>query len=533
MSDIYALNEQFRKELLRMERAAASQMVREYGKAWTVIRRRILDLTTQYNAVLEAGETAPIVWLLEAERLTVLQRQVEGELSKFAQYAERAIRDEQKMAVDAAIENSRKLMQVSVPDGVSVSFHRLPKEAFKNLIGFMQDGSPLKGILDDLPGEAGRLVADGLQTGLLLGWNPSRTASHIRKGLGGNLVRALRIARTETMRSYREANREVYWANRYILKGWRWASARNERTCAMCWAMDGTVHGLDEQLEEHICGRCTMVPLTKSWRELGFDMDEVESQVPETGIEAFGQLFDTEQLKVLGPAKYAAWKEGRFNLNDLVGRKYDPQWGWTRYEKSLVELLGKEEARAYTRLALMGVAKNVGNYSVDDLVRIAGIGLRELTDAEVSSIVNKVGTIGLSKDAIQKVDNSIAGLEWNGKVLKTGDMISPEEAHYLKHVISNREWPEGTTIEQYNASLKATIQNPESGMFISKFDNNWQIGFVGESGKWQGTHGFSHILVEYRVKYNYWVTGFQPEFLEKQITDNRELFVWIKRLTGK
>lgn len=63
-----------------------------------------------------------------------------------------------------------------------------------------------------------------------------------------------------------------------------------------------------------------------------------------TGSETFSQLANTEQLKVLGPAKYAAWKEGKFTLTDLVGRKYDPQWGWTGYEKSLTELgLNKTE----------------------------------------------------------------------------------------------------------------------------------------------------------------------------------------------
>ena len=67
----------------------------------------------------------------------------------------------------------------------------------------------------------------------------------------------------------------------------------------------------------------------------GFDIDEAEGLKPIAGTEAFAQLSDTEQLRVLGPAKYAVWKEYKCVLRVLVGRKYDPQWGWTRYEKSL------------------------------------------------------------------------------------------------------------------------------------------------------------------------------------------------------
>lgn len=49
-------------------------------------------------------------------------------------------------------------------------------------------------------------------------------------------------------------------------------------------------------------------------------------------------------MKILGPAKYAAWKEEKFALPDLVGRKADPDWGVTLYEKSLAELgLNKTE----------------------------------------------------------------------------------------------------------------------------------------------------------------------------------------------
>jgi hypothetical protein len=266
---------------------------------------------------------------------------------------------------------------------------------------------------------------------------------------------------------------------------------------------------------------------------MGFDIDEVKDKQPRTGKEAFERLSHTEQLSILGPAKFAAYKDGAFQLSDLVGEKANSRWGSMRYEKSLKEVLGEEKAKEYTRLALLGVARNAPGYSADDLIRVVGVGLRELTPSEVNRITEKIGEFGLCQELIQKVDHSIAGLIWKGKVLNSGDMISPLDAHYLKHVMVNCEWPKSTSVDQYIESLHEVIIDPKSEVLISKYHDYWQISFVGESGKWQGENGFSHILVEYRVKYGYWVTGFQPEDLQKQLIMNRSDLKWIRKLSSK
>lgn len=528
MSNLYEINQGFQKQLLMMERESAGKLLREYARRWKGIQARVEELAAQYYAVSAAGEVPPISWVYEFERLQALQVQVEGEISKFAEFAGESIKAEQWEAIAAAQNNANTLMRASFPEGVSISYNRLPKGAFQHLVGFLQDGSPLSGLLNELPGEAGKLVADGLKIGLLLGWNPKKTAESIRNALGGNLARALRIARTETLRSYREATRQIYQANSHVLKGWKWSSARNERTCAMCWMMDGTIHGLEERMEEHICGRCAMIPVTKPWRELGFNVDEIESGQPGTGIEAFQSLSHTEQMKILGPAKYAAWKDSKFSLVDIVGRKNDPDWGWTLYEKSLKELIGVEEAKKYNRLALMGVAGNAGHYSVDDLIRISGLGLHELTSGEMERVVQHVANAGFSSTEKMQVRTPIRGQYWNGKRLEIGDMIPTEVGHYLKHVIVSQEWPEGTTLEDYKQSLQEVILDPDSDIFVSKYNDAWQIGFVHENQRWRGVRGKDFILVEYKVKYGYWTTGFQPQNLKRQVFEGRENIVWLR-----
>jgi len=91
-------------------------------------------------------------------------------------------------------------------------------------------------------------------------------------------------------------------------------------------------------MEEHPNGRCTMAPWVATWEELGFSGIEETAPVIEDGATAFDKLTDDKQLKVLGPAKYTAYKSGDIKLKDLVGRKYSNKWGAMNYEKSLNQL---------------------------------------------------------------------------------------------------------------------------------------------------------------------------------------------------
>jgi hypothetical protein len=62
---------------------------------------------------------------------------------------------------------------------------------------------------------------------------------------------------------------------RATLQGWEWLSSRSKTTCPACWAQDGTIHELDETGPDgHVNCRCTRMVRTKTWRELGIDLDE-------------------------------------------------------------------------------------------------------------------------------------------------------------------------------------------------------------------------------------------------------------------
>ncbi|MDR0482577.1 MAG: phage head morphogenesis protein [Cellulomonadaceae bacterium] len=76
--------------------------------------------------------------------------------------------------------------------------------------------------------------------------------------------------------AHRDAATQTRLANEDVLQGWMWSCSLTERSCCTCIALHGTIHPIDEDMLEHQSGRCAPVPLTKTWRELGFDVDEPE-----------------------------------------------------------------------------------------------------------------------------------------------------------------------------------------------------------------------------------------------------------------
>ncbi|MGI6079256.1 MAG: phage minor head protein, partial [Fastidiosipilaceae bacterium] len=339
--EIHRIVERHRRELLRLERGAASEMVRAYGGIWQRLQQELDRLLEDYNAALKVNDEISPSWVYEHDRLYNLQRQVEAELRRFADYAEAQIIANEREAVTAAGRHFQEILTTTARGrpGIVGAWDRLPIPAIEDLVGFTANGSPLRTLLDELGPAASEAVRSGLIQGLALGQNPRAIARQIRQGFGGVLVRALRISRTETLRSYREATRRNYQANSDIIAGWRWLAAKQGRTCAACLAMDGSFHTLDDYLDDHPNGRCAMVPVLKG--------EEGAPPVWETGSEWLDKQPEAVQRHVLGNAGYEAYKAGAVTLSDFVGQKSDPRWGTTRYARSLTEILGADEAKRW------------------------------------------------------------------------------------------------------------------------------------------------------------------------------------------
>jgi hypothetical protein len=166
--------------------------------------------------------------------------------------------------------------------------------------------------------------------GVAVGDNPRTTAAlmlrRVEGQFNGGLTRALVIARTETLDAARTASRATQLAQADVLAGWQWHSARDARTCPSCWAQDGGIHPLDQPGPlDHQQGRCTRLPVVRSWRDLGIAAPEPPS-VLQPAEQVFAALPEDDQLAVMGPARLAALQSGQASWSDLSQRRRTHGW---------------------------------------------------------------------------------------------------------------------------------------------------------------------------------------------------------------
>jgi SPP1 gp7 family putative phage head morphogenesis protein len=459
--DIFAVADRFKRALIAREDAAARKIRRYYRDAEQRIRKRIdrlIDELEQWQRE-HPGEDPPEWWLFERNRLQALQAQVHTEMAGFAERATRRIEREQWRLVEQAERDAEALARAGLgdpPPGVTVTWARLPKEALEQLVGTLQDGSPLRDLLDALGPAASEQIRRELVSGLALGQNPRDVARRIRDALNGNRVRAETIARTEMLRSYREATRQNYLANSDVVKGWVWHAARDERTCAMCWAMHGSEHTLDEHLDDHPRGRCAMVPLTKTWAELGFEgVPETRAEI-ETGESLFARLSPEQQRMILGNAGYEAYKAGAVKLSDFVGQKSDPRWGTMRYAWSLREILGASEARKWraAATAVFGRSGNLSRDVTDQAIRRAIALGRSPAGEELQRIMARVRAAPFDTRELP-TPKQLQGLSYLGRSL--GERDSALFQHLVKRVLDEGQWAYGTTEADYLAALRMAL----------------------------------------------------------------------------
>ena len=89
-----------------------------------------------------------------------------------------------------------------------------------------------------------------------------------------------------------------------------------------------------------------MVPVTPSWRDLGYDIPDTNPAV-EQGEAWFRRLTAAQQEQRMGPAMYEAWRRGRFRFGEL-SRPYDDQvYGEMLREASLKDILGPQAKQYY------------------------------------------------------------------------------------------------------------------------------------------------------------------------------------------
>lgn len=265
-------------------------------------------------------------------RLRKALDQAVRELDELSHLTEVTVENDLKREVLAAAQSQIEIAASQLPTGETLTalptWTRVSEEALDAIV--KRTTEQIHSARLPLAADAVASMRRNLVRGIAVGAHPSRVAARMvrqaESGFNGGLTRALVISRTEMLDAHRAADKASNDANAKVLAGWIWSAQMDSRTCPSCLAQHGQEHPLDEEgPEDHQCGRCARVPKTKSWKDLGFNVEEPPSLMPDSRA-WFDSLTPETQKQIMGPARLELLQSGAVSWSDLSRKVSSDGW---------------------------------------------------------------------------------------------------------------------------------------------------------------------------------------------------------------
>ncbi len=337
MPDLLTIVEQFRAAMERQDEAALKRLIDVYGRSY-----KRLDVLAQSLAERIADSAPTQAQVTRMMQYKALQEQMIEELTGIQAITRDMVAEQGALNVAMGERDAARMVGAALTGEPVIlpGFNRLNPEAITALLGFLSPEGELYKRIGELAGSTAEYVTEKMLEGITLGYNPRKIAQAFQDSYGRGLTDALRMVRTAQLYSYREANRASYTANSDVVKGWQWGATLDGLTCMSCVAQHGTIHKLDERLNDHHVGRCAMIPITILF----------PPAISETGEEWFSKQPEAMQRQMMGQAKYQAWIDGKFSFDKLSGVHNDNVFGNMRIELSLKAITGEETVNPFSKI---------------------------------------------------------------------------------------------------------------------------------------------------------------------------------------
>lgn len=205
-------------------------------------------------------------------------------------------------------------------------------------------GRLLREWVSELDANKARRVRDAVRLGVVQGETVDQIVRRVRGTRALNYTDGVMqigrrgaeaMVRTAVSHTTSAAREKLYEANSDIIAEEVVVGTLDTRTCTYCMGLDGKRFPVGEgpKTPFHIGCRCLRAPVTKSWRELGFDFDELDAG---TRASMNGQVSATEsygtwlrkqpaavQDEALGPTRGKLFRQGKVSIDRFTNRAGD------------------------------------------------------------------------------------------------------------------------------------------------------------------------------------------------------------------
>lgn len=320
---------QLNLDLAKVVDAQTRDLVSAWADAWD---ETAADLEATLTDALAAGGRVTRAAMLRATRLRSVLAVVAKNLSALATDAGVSISGSLGAVVEQAGARQAVIIATQLPaaqDLVTViDFDQVSARDVEAIV--RRSTKQVTSLTRPLGDDAYQAVRRELIRSVAVGSNPKDAARRMvvraEGRFNGGLSRAMTIARTEMLDAHREAAAVAQAANTDVLTGWTWLAKLDGETCRSCWGQHGQVHPLDESGPlDHQCGRCARMSQTRSWADLGIDIDEPASVIPDAATQ-FEAIDPADQMQVLGRDGYDAWRRGSFPIEAWSQRRTTDGW---------------------------------------------------------------------------------------------------------------------------------------------------------------------------------------------------------------
>ena len=317
-----------RKQLRQLTDKQAVALVKAWVDAWDTLSPAFAEALAELVA---HGDRVPRTVVARNKKLIAALEQARATLEELIDYADATVTNDVMTAVlDAATSHQAMIGTQLPPDGLGATINvNAPAPGALQAI-VTRTTEQIHSATKPLTAWTIQRMKQQLVRGIAVGDNPMKVARNLIKEtegeFNGGLARAMTIARTEMLDAHRRSTLASNLANTDILNGWIWMATLDHKICPSCLAQHGTLHPADEFGPiDHPNGRCAAVPKTVSWRDLGFDIDEPEDDIPDAKA-WFDNLEEESQLAIMGPTRLKLLTDGLIDWEDLSTQRTNTGW---------------------------------------------------------------------------------------------------------------------------------------------------------------------------------------------------------------